>query len=41
VQADTYKGVLPIVVAMVLYFILTFGLSRVLQHFEHKFNHAN
>ena len=41
VQADTYKGVLPIVVAMVLYFILTFGLSRVLQHFERKLNHTH
>lgn len=40
VQAATYKGVLPIFVAMVLYFIMTFGLSNVLGHFERKMKHA-
>ena len=37
VQADTYRGVAPIVVAMILYFILTFSLSRVLKYYEGKF----
>nr|WP_225047783.1 ABC transporter substrate-binding protein/permease [Lacticaseibacillus kribbianus] len=40
VQADTYSGVLPITIAMVLYFILTFGLSRLLHHFEKRLHHA-
>lgn len=38
VQADTYSGVVPIVIAMLLYFILTFGLSRLLKHFEKRMN---
>ena len=40
VQTATYKGVQPILVAMVLYFVLTFGLSKLLSHFERKMNHA-
>lgn len=40
VQTATYKGVQPILVAMVLYFVLTFGLSKLLGHFERKMNHA-
>ncbi|MFD1484784.1 ABC transporter substrate-binding protein/permease [Lacticaseibacillus baoqingensis] len=40
VQADTYSGVLPIAIAMVLYFIMTFSLSRLLRHFEKKMHHA-
>lgn len=40
VQSDTYRGVAPIVVAMVLYFVMTFSLSKVLEHYEGKFNHA-
>lgn len=38
VQSDTYRGVAPILVAMVLYFILTFSLSRLLKFYEGKFN---
>ncbi|AEV95130.1 Amino acid ABC transporter, permease/substrate-binding protein [Pediococcus claussenii ATCC BAA-344] len=40
VQADTYRGVAPILVAMILYFILTFSLSKLLKFYEGKFNHA-
>jgi polar amino acid transport system substrate-binding protein len=39
VQTATYKGVAPIFVAMVLYFVLTFSLSKVLGHFERKMQH--
>ncbi|KRK34127.1 ABC transporter substrate-binding protein/permease [Loigolactobacillus bifermentans] len=39
VQTATYKGVLPIVVAMILYFIMTFSLSKVLNHFERRMRH--
>ncbi|ANK60558.1 ABC transporter substrate-binding protein/permease [Loigolactobacillus backii] len=39
VQADTYKGVIPIVIAMILYFIMTFSLSRVLRHYENRLRH--
>lgn len=41
VQSDTYRGVAPIVVAMVLYFVVTFGLSKVLAYFEGRMKHAN
>ncbi|KRM89796.1 ABC transporter substrate-binding protein/permease [Liquorilactobacillus vini] len=40
VQSATYKGVLPIFIAMVLYFVMTFGLSNVLGYFERKMKHA-
>ncbi|KRM12415.1 ABC transporter substrate-binding protein/permease [Paucilactobacillus suebicus] len=36
VQADTYRGVIPIVITMILYFILTFAISRILRHYEVK-----
>lgn len=39
VQTATYKGVAPILVAMVLYFIMTFGLSRILGYFEKRMKH--
>ncbi|WP_179395333.1 ABC transporter substrate-binding protein/permease [Lacticaseibacillus absianus] len=39
VQTATYKGVQPIFVAMVIYFVLTFGLSKLLGHFERKMKH--
>ncbi|BDR57840.1 ABC transporter permease [Xylocopilactobacillus apicola] len=39
VQTATYKGVAPILVAMVLYFVVTFGLSKFLLHFERKMKH--
>ncbi|KRO09435.1 ABC-type amino acid transport system, permease and periplasmic component [Paucilactobacillus hokkaidonensis] len=38
VQADTYRGVIPIFITMVLYFILTFTISRILRHYEIKMN---
>lgn len=38
VQSDTYRGVAPIVVAMILYFVMTFSLSRLLKFYERKFN---
>ncbi|VDG23900.1 ABC transporter substrate-binding protein/permease [Lactiplantibacillus mudanjiangensis] len=40
VRSDTYRGVAPIVVIMVLYFILTFTASRILNYFERKMQHA-
>lgn len=39
VQTATYKGVAPIFVAMMLYFIMTFSLSKVLGHFEKRMAH--
>ncbi|MGK4059403.1 ABC transporter substrate-binding protein/permease [Loigolactobacillus coryniformis] len=39
VQTATYKGVIPIVVAMIIYFVLTFSLSKVLNHYERKMKH--
>lgn len=40
VQSATYKGVAPIFVAMVIYFIMTFSLSKLLNHVERKMQHA-
>ncbi len=39
VQTATYKGVQPIIVAMVIYFVLTFGLSKILGYFEKRMKH--
>ncbi|WP_040537559.1 ABC transporter substrate-binding protein/permease [Lentilactobacillus parafarraginis] len=40
VRADTYRGVIPIFVAMVLYFVMTFLLTRLLNYYEGKMKHA-
>ncbi len=40
VRADTYRGVMPVFIAMILYFIMTFILTRILNHYEGKMNHA-
>ncbi len=39
VRSDTYRGVAPIVVIMVLYFIMTFTASRILNYFERRMQH--
>lgn len=39
IQTSTYRGVLPLFVAMILYFIMTFTLSRILNHFEKRMKH--
>ncbi|MHA8110186.1 ABC transporter substrate-binding protein/permease [Lactobacillaceae bacterium Melli_B4] len=39
VQADTYQGVVPIFIVMVIYFVLTFGISRLLGLFEGRLKH--
>jgi len=40
VQSATYKGVAPIFVAMLIYFVLTFSLSKLLNYIERKMQHA-
>lgn len=40
VQADTYRGVAPIAIAMVIYFIICWLLTRLLAYYEHRFNHG-
>lgn len=40
VQTATYRGIAPIAVAMVLYFVMTFTLSKILSHFEGKMKHV-
>lgn len=40
VQSATYKGVMPLFIAMVIYFIMTFILSKLLNLFERKLNHG-
>ncbi len=40
VQSATYKGVMPLFIAMVIYFIMTFSLSKLLNLFERKLNHG-
>ncbi|WP_125681748.1 ABC transporter substrate-binding protein/permease [Levilactobacillus yonginensis] len=39
VRSDTYRGVAPIAVIMVLYFVLTFTASRILNYFERRMQH--
>ncbi len=34
VRADTYRGVMPIFITMLIYFVITFLLTRVLNHYE-------
>ena len=41
VQSGTYKGVLPLFITMIIYFILTFPLSRILFYFEGRMKHAH
>ncbi|CAH1853789.1 ABC transporter substrate-binding protein/permease [Convivina praedatoris] len=36
VRADTYRGVAPIIVVMVVYFLMTFALTRGLNYLERK-----
>lgn len=36
VQTSTYRGVFPLFIAMVIYFIMTFTLSRALNYFERR-----
>ena len=40
VQSATYKGVAPLAITMVIYFVLTFTLSKGLNYFEGKMKHA-
>ena len=40
VQSATYKGVMPPFIAIVIYFIMTFSLSKLLNLFERKLNHG-
>ncbi|GAA6112570.1 MAG: ABC transporter substrate-binding protein/permease [Apilactobacillus sp.] len=40
VQADTYQGVAPIAVIMVIYFVITFTISRIMKHLEGKISHG-
>ena len=39
IQTSTYRGVLPLFIAMIIYFIMTFTLSRILNFFERKMKH--
>lgn len=39
VQTSTYRGVLPLAIAMVIYFIMTFTLTRLLNYFEKRMKH--
>ena len=41
VQSATYKGVLPLFITMIIYFILTFTLSRILLYFEGRMKHVH
>lgn len=41
VQSATYKGVLPLFITMLIYFVLTFTLSRILLYFEGRMKHVH
>lgn len=34
IQTSTYRGVLPLFIAMIIYFIMTFTLTRLFNYFE-------
>ncbi|WP_237027107.1 hypothetical protein [Lactobacillus sp. S2-2] len=36
VQSNTYRGVMPIFIAMILYFIMTFTVSIIMKIIERK-----
>lgn len=36
VQTQSYKGILPLFISMILYFILTFTLTKILNYYESK-----
>ncbi|MCF6515602.1 ABC transporter permease subunit [Lactobacillus sp. S2-2] len=39
VQSDTYRGVMPIFVSMILYFVMTFTASTIMKVIERKMSH--
>lgn len=39
IQTSTYRGVLPLFIAMIIYFIMTFTLTRILNIFEKRMKH--
>lgn len=39
VTSLSYRGIVPLAVTMVIYFILTFSLTKLLNHYERKMNH--
>ena len=39
IQTSTYRGVLPLFIAMIIYFIMTFTLTRLLNYFERRMKH--
>lgn len=39
VRSQSYRGILPLFAVMVIYFILTFTLSKILNHFEGRMNY--
>ena len=39
IQTSTYRGVLPLFIAMIIYFIMTFTLTRLLNYFEKRMKH--
>ena len=39
IQTSTYRGVLPLFIAMIIYFIMTFTLTRLLNYFERRMEH--
>jgi len=41
VQADTYRGVAPIGIAMVIYFIICWILTRLLRYYENRLNRGH
>lgn len=40
VQADTYLGIAPIAIIMIIYFVITFTISRIMKLIEGKMNHG-
>ncbi len=39
IRAVTFEPVAPLILSAVIYFVLTFGLTRIMKHFEGKMQH--
>ena len=39
IQTSTYRGVLPLFICMLIYFVMTFTLTRILNYFEGRMKH--
>ena len=39
VRSASFEGILPLIITMMIYFVLTFTLTKILNYFEGRMNH--